>query len=473
MKNSRQTEIAIYRLCDWLMAIMAWLIFFVYRKKIEQPSVTLTEALSDEKLHLGLLIIPLCWIILYSLFDKYTDIYRYSRLGTLRRTFILSLVGTLFLFFTVMVDDTTLAHSTYLLPFVVLFALHFLLTSFSRLSLLTWAKQRLRAGKVSYRTIMVGGGADAAELYALMDENAKIVGYDFMGFVDSSAGSSSELSRRLKYLGDVSQLNAIIIDNNIEEVIISKDKSQKWDLKYVLDQLYDLRDKVLVKVSSDLYDVMLGKVKMSHIYDAALIEIDQELMSRSTRLMKRGMDVFFAMVLIIICLPLFVFLAIKVRLSSPGPLLYSQERIGKDGVPFHILKFRSMYTDAEKKGPQLSSDHDPRITPFGRIMRKWRLDEIPQFFNLLKGDMSLVGPRPERQYFIDKIVGVEPLYRHLLKVRPGITSWGQVKFGYASNVEEMVKRLKYDLIYLENMSLTLDLKILFYTAIILYQGRGK
>lgn len=473
MKNRRQTEIVLYRFSDWLMAILSWIIFFYYRKKIEQPSVTISEAFSDEKLHLGLLIIPLCWIIFYSLFDKYTDIYRYSRLGTLRRTFILTLVGTLFLFFTVMVDDTSLNHSTYLKPFAVLFSLHFLLTAFSRLSLLTWAKQRLRSGKIRYRTLMVGGGAVAAELYSLMDENSKIVGYDFVGFVDSESNSSNALSEKLKYLGDVNNINSIITDHHVEEVIISKDESQKWKLKDVLDQLYNLRDRVLVKVSSSLYDVMLGKVKMTHIYDAALIEIDQELMSKSTRLMKRSMDVIAAIILIVLCLPLFIFLAIKVKLSSPGPLLYTQERIGKDGVPFDILKFRSMYVDAEKKGPQLSSDYDPRITPFGRIMRKWRLDEIPQFFNLLNGEMSLVGPRPERQFFIDQITKQEPLYRHLLKVRPGITSWGQVKFGYASDVGEMLKRLKYDLIYLENMSLSLDLKILFYTALILYQGRGK
>lgn len=372
-----------------------------------------------------------------------------------------------------MVDDTTLKHSTYLFPFLVLFSLHFLLTAFSRMFLLTWAKRRLKSGRIKYKTIMVGGGAVAAELYNLMNENSKIVGYDFVGFVDSKTAARGKLSESLTYLGEVDNIDEIIVSNNIEEVIISKDESQEWKLKNVLDQLYDLRDKVLVKVSSDLYDVMLGKVKMNHIYDAALIEIDQELMSRSTLIMKRSMDIVAALILIVICFPVFIFLAIKVKLSSSGPLLYTQERIGRDGVPFDILKFRSMYVDAEERGPQLSSDHDPRITPFGRVMRKWRLDEIPQFFNLLRGEMSLVGPRPERQFFIDQIVEQEPLYRHLLKVRPGITSWGQVKFGYASDVGEMIKRLKYDLIYLENMSLSLDLKILFYTAIILYQGRGK
>lgn len=343
MKNNRQAEILFYRFCDWLMAVMAWLIFFVYRKRLEQPSISISEALADDKLKLGLLIIPLCWIIFYSLFDKYTDIYRYSRLGTLRRTFVLSLIGTLFLFFTVMLDDTTLNHSSYLTPFLVLFSLHFFGTVLSRMTLLTWAKQRVKSGKVRYNTLLIGGGEEARELYRTMNENSKMVGYAFSGYVNFEGSPTSYMSDELSYLGSVKNVQKIIEENNIEEVIIAKDDSSDWNLKSVLDQLYELRDRVLVKVSSDLYDVMLGKVKMTHIYDAALIQIDQELMSRSTRLMKRGMDIVAAVILIILCLPLFIFLAIKVKLSSPGPLLYTQERIGKDGVPFDILKFRSMY----------------------------------------------------------------------------------------------------------------------------------
>ena len=155
------------------------------------------------------------------------------------------------------------------------------------------------------------------------------------------------------------------------------------------------------------------------------------------------------------------------------PILFSQKRIGLHGKPFTIHKFRSMSLDAEKDGPQLSSELDDRCTPWGRIMRKWRLDELPQFWNVLIGEMSLVGPRPERQYYIDQIMKRAPHYKHLQKVRPGITSWGQVKYGYASTVDEMVQRLKFDILYLENMSLTLDIKIIFYTALVLIQGKGK
>jgi lipopolysaccharide/colanic/teichoic acid biosynthesis glycosyltransferase len=166
-------------------------------------------------------------------------------------------------------------------------------------------------------------------------------------------------------------------------------------------------------------------------------------------------------------------LALAVKLSSKGPILFFQERIGKNGKPFQIIKFRTMYTDAEKEGPQLSSSNDARITKVGKFMRKSRLDEFPQFFNVLKGDMSLVGPRPERQFYIDKISAIEPQFLELTKVRPGITSWGQVKFGYAENVEQMVQRMKFDLLYLRNRSLALDFKILLYTVIIIVKAKGK
>jgi len=191
------------------------------------------------------------------------------------------------------------------------------------------------------------------------------------------------------------------------------------------------------------------------------------------KIIKRILDILMALAGLLCLSPLLLFCAIKVKLSSRGPVLYLQERIGFKGKAFTIYKFRSMYHHAEKDGPALSSDHDPRITPWGRTMRKWRLDELPQLWNILKGQMSMVGPRPERRFYIDQILKQSPDFNRLLEVKPGLTSWGMVEFGYAENTGEMLTRMKYDLMYVDNLSLSLDFRILFLTLQIILLGKGK
>jgi len=222
-----------------------------------------------------------------------------------------------------------------------------------------------------------------------------------------------------------------------------------------------------------MYDILTGMVKMSSIIGTPLIQISHDLMPAWEENLKRIIDVIIALFALVILSPLYLVLSIGVKLTSPGPVFYSHERIGRYGKPFMIYKFRSMYQDAERNGPALSSHNDNRITRFGLFLRKTRLDELPQFYNVLIGDMSMVGPRPERQFYIDQIVKKAPHFNHLQKVRPGITSWGQVKFGYASTVDEMIERLKYDILYIENMSLVVDLKILIYTIKTILKASGK
>jgi exopolysaccharide biosynthesis polyprenyl glycosylphosphotransferase len=230
---------------------------------------------------------------------------------------------------------------------------------------------------------------------------------------------------------------------------------------------------VRINIIPDTFDILSGNVKMTSIFGVPLIRLNTLLMPSWQFSIKRILDIFLSAIALLVLSPLLLIISGLVKSTSRGTIFFFQERIGRNGIPFQIIKFRSMFTDAEKLGPQLSSTHDSRITKFGKFLRKTRFDELPQFWNVLAGDMALVGPRPERQFYIDQISKINPHYQKLHRIRPGITSWGQVKYGYAENVEEMVQRLRYDLLYLENMSLAMDIKILFYTVVIVLKGSGK
>lgn len=451
---------------DYAAALVAWALFFQYRKtEIEGAELVYTNAF-----YYGITLIPVAWLAFYALLGDYRDVRRKFRLGILTKTLVESLFGVILIFFGLLLNDEVLNYNQYYNLFFYLFAFHFGFTFLPRFVLTSIIVSRLHKGLMGFKTLIIGGNQKSLEIYRELTGGKKSSGYDFIGFVNIN-GSDFLLEEYMTKLGDITDIHTIMHNHHVDEVIIAIETTDHDKIKPILTEL--LGYQVVIKVIPDMFDILSGSLKTTSIFGTPLMKIKDNYMPVWQQVLKRGMDIVFSFIAILFLLPVYFFLAILVKMSSKGPIFFTQERVGKRGKPFKIIKYRTMYVGAEKNGPQLSSSNDSRITKIGKFLRKTRLDEFPQFWNVLIGDMSLVGPRPERQYFIDQIMKRERQFVHLNKVRPGITSWGQVKFGYAENIEQMLQRMKYDLMYVRNMSIALDIKIMLYTVLIVLKGKGK
>jgi exopolysaccharide biosynthesis polyprenyl glycosylphosphotransferase len=408
---------------------------------------------------MGVFLLPLFWLLFYSLQGTYQDIRRLFRLKVINLSLAATFFGTIVLFFTLLLDDQVRSYQNYYQLTIWLFIIHLSFTSIGRILFTTILIKYIKAAGHGFKTLIIGGNERAVEIYQELLSAPNMINH-FIGFLQVN-GRDNLLSPQLAHLGKLPELEDVLDSYQVEEVIIAIESSDHNRLQSIIARIDNA--KIRIRVLPDMYSILAGSVDMTNIYGALLIEINPDVMPYWQRAVKRLMDILISFVALLFLIPFFIFSSVAVKFSSPGPIFFLQDRVGRDGKRFN----------AEKAGPQLSKEGDPRITPIGRFMRKTRLDEFPQFFNVLLGQMSLVGPRPERQFYIDQIVAIEPQYMQLTRVRPGITSWGQVKYGYAENVDQMLQRMKFDLIYMKNRTLALDIKIMFYTVIIVFKAQGK
>ena len=474
MKTSRHIEYKLirwYLVLDFLSGITAYGILHVVRKLIIEPKAfgVQTEIKVDLHVVLAALSTATVYMLISALGGVYRNLTRKSRLKQASNTFTAVLFTSVLLFFAIFLDDFIKSYKQYYLTIGTYFSSLLLFSGLSRFSIATWVRKQLDERKLQFRTLLVGGGKEAGELYETFQKE-RTKGYQFLGCMKIDDEPVDQRLASLPQLGSSKSIKDVATDNHIEDVIIALKSGKSEIIAKIVSDLEELP--VRIHVLPNLFSILSGQVKMDS-FGRSLIEVKRELVPPHVVFLKRSFDIVFAIIALFFSGPIILFAMMMVKKSSPGPLFYKQERLGKNGLPFHILKLRSMYIDSEKQGPQLSSEDDPRITPWGRTMRKYRIDELPQFINVLFGDMSIVGPRPERAFYFNQIISEAPQYKFLLRVKPGITSWGMVKYGYAENVSEMLERARYDLIYTENITLLSDIKILFYTLVTVIQGRGK
>lgn len=460
-----------YIISDLVMTAIAFFLFNICRYEIivltHKNYPALWEYIFSLKMIFEYVLIPVALIGLYALSGFYNNPFFKSRLSVIANTIATSIIGAIVIYLVILLNDIGMRRYDYL-AILILIALLFLFTYTGRYFITRSLIKKLRNREVISGTLIIGNSKESRKVAAQLEYDSPSIPYEIIGYVRLEGEDNIEDGSRI---WDSSQIEDICRTERPDQIVIATQHRNERRVMELLDSMIHIG--VPIRIAPDTLSYVTSNIRLGDIMGTPFVDLTSPQMSDWQKNLKRVLDVLISSIALVLLSPVYLVLAVAVKRSSPGPVIYSQERLGKHQKPFHIYKFRSMYQEAEKDGPRLSHDSDPRITPIGNVMRKYRLDELPQFWNVLKGDMSLVGPRPERQYYVRHIIKQAPYYALIFQVRPGITSWGMVKYGYASNVEEMVSRARYDLVYINNMSISTDIKILTYTVRTVITGEGK
>ena len=465
MKYSAGFFRRILLILDALAAILSWTLLY-FSRKLGAESLLLGVPVPvhpDLNFWMGLILTTLGWVMLFHIAGLYEDPIRTSRLQALGINLSLGILGSIFIFLVLFLDDVVPDYSWYYIHLALYGTSWIVLSSTGRLIILSWLHFLIQKGKTGFKTVLFMDGSLAREWKDKLEEPGHREGQLIIGYFDPKNQPSTQ---EIPWLGMWEEASQIILSHNVEEIIIASNIQPDLYLKNIYGYPIKFR---LIPENGEL---LTGTLRQSALFGALLVNMVPVPMPHWQKVLKRWGDVIFSIMLLLLLSPLFLIIALAVR-TDGYPIFFTQERVGRYRRKFKIIKFRTMTPDAELNGPALSQDNDPRITKVGRILRKYRLDELPQFINVLKGDMSIVGPRPEREHYIQQIEKIAPHYRFLHLVRPGITSWGMVMFGYAGSVHEMIQRMRYDILYLENMSLVLDIRIIIHTMQTIFKGEGR
>lgn len=457
---SRRSEKILIIISDFITINAAWAIYYLVR--VESGWIPYTAPAS--------FLIPLgavyvYWIIIFSFAGLYQHWFVRSRFDEFASVLKTVSLGCFILFFVIFLDDAmsdSKAISRYLI--LIYWGLMIISVGAGRILIRSFQMTMLQKGIGLRNAIIVGSGKRSGELESLLNKFPQL-GYKFSGFVSLNKSKNSE-----NYLGNTSDLKKIISDLKISEVLIALEEHEKEKLFDIIRSCQETE--VNLKIMPDTYEIVSGLAKTNQLYGVPFIEVMPEIMPYGSKLFKRVLDVVISSFLLLILSPLLIAVILAIKLTSKGPVFYLQQRVGRNSKLFNMYKFRSMIKDAEEYGPEWAGENDPRITGIGRLIRKVYFDEVPQLLNVLKNEMSIVGPRPERPYFVEMLSKEIPYYYKRLTVKPGITGWAQIKHKYDSSLNDVREKLKFDFYYIENMSLKLDFKIMVNTFLVIIFMKG-